>query len=227
MGGDVVAIPSSAQRVLAFLSLHRGRLGRVFVAGQLWMDATEERAAAALRTALWRLGEGAGQLVSSEGRSLRINPDVQIDLDDATRMARLILDTPGEPIPRSCYTSLRDAGELLPDWYDDWIVIERERFCQLRLQALEELCRRRVADGRHAEAAQAGLAAVAIEPLRESAHRALIAAHLAQGNTNDALRQYRICRRLLQRDLAIAPSPALEKLVAHLWTGDGAVTLAG
>ena len=224
--GEPVALPSSAQRVIAFLGLHPGPLARIFVAGNLWIDASEERAAAALRTALWRLGEAGALLVSCEGRSLRLHPDARLDIDEATRIARQVLDDPGAAVSRSCLASLRNAGELLPDWYDDWILIERERLRQLRLYALEEVCRRCSADGRHAEAAEAGLAAVRSEPLRESAHRALIAAHLAQGNPADALRQYRICRRLMHRDLAVAPSAALDALVEHLWRGDGVVTLA-
>lgn len=213
--GERVPVPSSAQRVLAFLGLHPGSLARVFVAGHLWIDASDERAAAALRTALWRLGALGSLLVSCEGRSLRLNPRTQIDVDDSTRIARTILDNASAIPSPVAFGRLRDARELLPDWYDDWILVERERMRQLRLHALEELCRRSSAAGRHVEATEAGLAAVESEPLRESAHRALIAAHLAQGNTVDALRQYHVCRRLLRRNLDIAPSPALESLVGH------------
>ena len=222
--GEPVPLPSSAQRVIAFLGLHHGPLARLFVAGTLWIDASEERAAAALRTTLWRIGDAGPLLVSCEGRSLRLNPGVLLDVDEAARIAHEVLDDPRGAVPRGWLPCLRSTGELLPGWYDDWILIERERMRQLRLHALEELCRRCSAEGRHAEAAEAGLAAVGSEPLRESAHRALIAAHLAEGNHSDALRQYRICRRLLHRDLAVAPSAALESLVAHLWRGDGAVT---
>ena len=74
------------------------------------------------------------------------------------------------------------AGELLPHWYDDWVVIERERFRQLRLHALDALCESLAAAGRYAAAVEAGRASVAAEPLRESAHRLLIQAHLAEGN---------------------------------------------
>jgi DNA-binding SARP family transcriptional activator len=132
------------------------------------------------------------------------------------------------PIPVNALSHLRDAGELLPDWYDDWVVIERERHRQLRLHALEQLSARLSADGRHAAATEAGLAAIASEPLRESAHRVLIAVHLAEGNRGEALRQYRVCCGLLDRDLKVGPSPALQALVAPLLVrdacGDGYVT---
>ena len=58
-----------------------------------------------------------------------------------------------------------------------------------------------------------GLAAVAGEPLRESAHRALITAYLAEGNRSEALRQYRFFRHLLADELGLEPSPLMESLV--------------
>jgi DNA-binding SARP family transcriptional activator len=189
-------------------------LARIFVAGHLWLDAGEERAAGALRTALWRLGLPASRLVRCDGQVLSLNPAVEIDVVASTRVARDLVDDEMSPIPIDALTRLRDAGELLPDWYDDWVVIERERYRQLRLHALEHLSTRLSADGRHAAATEAGLAAIASEPLRESAHRVLIAVHLAEGNRGEALRQYRVCCRLLDRDLKIGPSPALQALIA-------------
>src|SRR5436309_7742296 len=140
LDGESVRVPLSAQRVVAFLGLNAGRRSRVFVAGQLWIEASEERAAAALRTALWRLGPAGAWLVACEGQSLRLAPSVAVDVGAATRIARRLVDDPGAAVPRDACSDLRDAGELLPDWYDDWVLIERERFRQIRLHALEELC---------------------------------------------------------------------------------------
>ena len=104
----------------------------------------------------------------------------------------------------------------MPDWYDDWLLIERERFRQLRLHALEALCSYLADRGLFAAAAQAGLSAVAGEPLRESAHRALITAHLLEGNFSEAMRQYRIYSQILQTQLGLEPSEAIRQLVASL-----------
>ena len=60
--------------------------------------------------------------------------------------------------------------ELLLGWYDDWVVIERERLTQLHLTALESLSDRLLSDGEHAKALQVALAAVQVDPLRESGH---------------------------------------------------------
>ena len=117
-----------------------------------------------------------------------------------------------------------EGGELLPDWYDDWVLIERERFRQLRLYALEALCTDLAAVGSYASAVEVGLACVAAEPLRESAHRALIAIHLAEGNRGEAIRQYRLYRTLVLRELGLTPSAELQSMVKSLPVGDETVT---
>ncbi|HEY6203669.1 MAG TPA: bacterial transcriptional activator domain-containing protein [Candidatus Limnocylindria bacterium] len=81
------------------------------------------------------------------------------------------------------------GGELLADWCDEWVLLERERLRQLRLHALEVLTQRLVTVGRYADAMEVALAALRSEPLRESAHRAVISVHLAEGNRSEALRQ--------------------------------------
>ncbi len=113
------------------------------------------------------------------------------------------------------------AGELLPDWYDDWVMFERERLRQLRLHALEILCRRLAAAGSFGPAVDAGLAAVLGEPLRESAQRVLIEAHLAEGNRSEAIRQYNSYRVRLYAELGLQPSPSLRRLVLEV-EGDDA-----
>ncbi|MGW2671050.1 AfsR/SARP family transcriptional regulator [Streptomyces sp. NPDC001272] len=82
------------------------------------------------------------------------------------------------------------AGDLLPGWDDEWTLFERERLRQLRLHALESLSARLTSSGRHALALDAALTCVSIEPLRESAHRAVVAVHLAEHNAVEAVSQY-------------------------------------
>src|SRR5215210_3933939 len=56
------------------------------------------------------------------------------------------------------------GAELLPDWYDEWLQFERERYRQVRLHALEALASAFSRAGRHAQAVEAALGAVAAEP---------------------------------------------------------------
>jgi DNA-binding SARP family transcriptional activator len=210
--GVTVPLPPSAQRLLAFMGLRRGPLSRLYVAGQLWLDSTEERASGCLRSALWRLNRAAGEVVSATGRGLELAPGIDVDLDRADAAVGEVLAGTG-PVRPEVVAELCGSRDVLPDWYEEWAEPERERFRQVRLHALERLCGRLTAEGRFAEALEAGLAALRADPLRESAHRAMIGMHLAEGNVGEAVRQYDSCRRLMTSQLGVPPSGRLERLI--------------
>jgi DNA-binding SARP family transcriptional activator len=213
--GVVVEVPTSSQRLLAFLALNDRDIPRSYIAGILWIDASSDRAAGNLRSALWRLRLAGVHLVDAHGDCLRLTEGVQVDIRELEARARRLVD-PACPSQDDDLDELPLCGELLPAWYDDWVVIERERQRQLHLHALEALCERLVAKGRLGQAVSAGLAAVNGEPLRESAHRALIKAHLAEGNPGEAIRQYRHYRALLRKELHLEPSAQLTGLMVGL-----------
>jgi DNA-binding SARP family transcriptional activator len=214
-GTGEVSVPLSAQRVLAFLAVSDRGLHRPYVAGAIWANTPEERSGGSLRSALWRLRTVGSPLVVASDTHLRLAPDVGVDYLVGMRTAHLWLDGDASvDDAREVRRQLSD--DLLPDWYDDWVALHRERFRQLRLHALEAACTRLTAHGCHAEAVLAGQAAVAGEPLRESAHRALVEAHIAEGNRTEAIRQYRSYRDALRCELGLQPSAAMERLVGHL-----------
>lgn len=221
--GSRIALPLSAQRLLAFLALRRGVLKRVYVAGTLWIDQSQDAANANLRTTLWRLKRAQCRLVESTPTHLSLAEDVAVDLREVTVMAERL---GGDDIDAGL-ERIMVAGEVLPDWYDEWVVIERERFRQTRLHALETLCLSLIDEGRYGKAIEAGLTAVADEPLRESAHRAVMRAHIAEGNPSEALRQYELCRRLLEEQLRFQPSAETQRLRRWCFASDVAVTTAG
>jgi DNA-binding SARP family transcriptional activator len=208
-------LPLSTQRVVAFLAFHPRPLQRIYVAGSLWPDTTEERAQASLRTALWRLRLRGIEVAPASATHVAFAPSVEVDVHDAAARAERLVHRTG-PADSRDLVRLCDVGEVLPDWYDEWVVVQRERFHQLRLHALEALSEQCTRDRRFGQAADAGLAAVASDPLRESAHRAVIAAHLAEGNAADAARQYGLYRALVRDRLGIEPSPRIRQLVEGL-----------
>jgi DNA-binding SARP family transcriptional activator len=108
------------------------------------------------------------------------------------------------------------SADLLPDWYDDWVLLDAEEWRQLRLHALEALAARLTARRHFGIAAAAALAAVRIEPLRESARAAAIRVHRAEGNPSEALREFDRYRAVLQSELGLEPTPGLRDLVADL-----------
>ena len=91
-------------------------------------------------------------------------------------------------------------------------MFERERLRQIHLYGMEALTTALRRVGRAADAVIVGLAVVASDPFRESAHRLVIEAHLDMGNVAEARRQFDLCRRYLRRHLEIEPSPVLSEL---------------
>ena len=202
------------QRLIAHLSL-AGRPTRSAVAGHLWPDVPEEQAHGSLRSALWRLQKVAPGLVCVSGGTLFLADDVRVDVRELTDWATRVLD------PRTTAEEVADpevglGGELLPGWYEDWVLLERERVRQLRMHALEALADKLAAVRRYGEAVQAAYAAVRAEPLRESAHRTVVRVHLAEGNVAEAVRAYDSFRVLLADELGVAPTIQMDSLVVGL-----------
>jgi DNA-binding SARP family transcriptional activator len=208
-----VVLPEGAQRLIAFLALAAGHgASRRTVTGALWPESTESHARGALRSTLWRIKRVVPGLVHNEGQRLLLDPAVRVDTSELDAAVRQAMDAP-EVSGREDLAILTQADELLPDWDDDWITVERERMHQVRLEALERLAEDLTDRGMVGQAVEAGLAAVADEPYRESAHRVLIEAYVRKGNAAAALDQFRRLRTTLRRELGVAPS---EDLVARI-----------
>ena len=136
-----------------------------------------------------------------------------MDVHALAGLAHKVVDA-SQPLPEDAAALVRElSADLLPDWYEDWIAIERDQLEHLRLHALEALSERLLAADRIEEAGEAALAGVAADPLRESAHRALIRVHLAEGNVAVALRQYAAFSRLSSERLGVGPSVRMEELI--------------
>lgn len=106
------------------------------------------------------------------------------------------------------------SEELLPGWYDDWILVETDKWRQLRLHALESLANT-LCDLRHfGQAAVAAAAAIAADPLRETARAAMIRVHLGEGNRSEATREFALYRNLVLRELGTEPTDRIRLLAS-------------
>ena len=211
-----VGLPFSAQRLVAFLGLQERPIQRDNVASALWNDSSEEHAAANLRSALWRLRRPGLEIVDVDGRRLQLSRFVVVDVREMTAIARRVIN-PSDDLDLGGIDAIALEGDVLPDWYEDWVMLERERFRQMRLHALEAMCERFTLAGRHAQAVEAGLTAVRGEPLRESANRCLISALLAQGNRLEARRHLERFKELVRSELGVAVSAQMLALEAALF----------
>jgi DNA-binding SARP family transcriptional activator len=213
IGSRNVSVPHGVQRLLAFLAMSGQPVARSRVAGQLWLDVPEWRALGNLRSALWRLGRLPRRLVQSLDDRLTLDSDVEVDLAELTKLSSRLTDAP-DPAALGNVSMLMAATELLPGWEDEWIIVERERFRERRLHALERACEALLEVGNHPAAVQAAMVAIEAEPFRDSAQRLLVRVHLAEGNMAAALRSYQIYRDLMESELGIEPSEHMRALVA-------------
>lgn len=223
--GVPVTLPVRAQRLVALLALSDRPVSRATIAAQLWPDVVNARANASLRAALWSFARDGPPLIAVRDTTLLLDPAVVVDLDRARSYAEAVVeDVSADPDPVA-ELALRD--DVLPSWGDEWLVIERERFRQLRLHALDTLCLLHARAGRYAQAVTTGLTSVSSEPTRESAHRALMTAHLLEGNRMEAIRQYHRYLQMARVEMGIGASEHLQRLfqTALADAGDEPVTL--
>ena len=212
--GADVEVPDSSARLVAYLALgDRPRL-RPSLANTLWSDRSETDARTLLRRSLWRLNETAPGVIARIGHQLALAGHVSVDMREVVALAER-LDN-GQPVLGRIGPDLVQLlqGDLLPLWSDDWLDGSREWMRQLRLRTLEALARGALDSDRPGAALTIALAAVGIDPLRESARRIVIAAHLAEGNSADALRHYDQYRDLLWDEIGLQPSRYLQSVIA-------------
>lgn len=214
IGERSIGLPHGVQRLLAFLAIARQPVHRSRVAGQLWPDVAEWRALGNLRSALWRLRRIRSRVVRTSGERLVLDSAVRVDLRDLIDLSTRLLDD--DPDAEHRVPELVDASDILPGWEDEWLVVERERFRELRLRALEHACETMIVRGDTGRGVRACLAAVEAEPFRESAQRLLVRLHLIEGNRAAALRSYLAFRELVEQELGIEPSDLMDDLVAGL-----------
>lgn len=218
-GGRAVPLPLGSQRLLALLALRDTGIHRTVAGEILWPDSTAERAAANLRSALWR-GRSIRNttIIESAGPRLRLAFTVGVDLRQVLSQHRHLAHPQQSCLPINDHLPLVDVltSRLLPEWSEDWLLLERGRWNQFRLHALENLAGQLLAQHRHLDALQTALAATVIEPIRETAHRIVIEVYIAEGNTGSALKHYQHYQELLENELGVMPSAQLNQLVQGL-----------
>jgi predicted ATPase/DNA-binding SARP family transcriptional activator len=202
--------------LLALLTLRHGcDVERAWLAGMLWPDNPEPQALASLRKSLndlrGALGREADRLCSPTPHSLR--------LELAGAAADVV--TFDAAIARGDGPSLEQAvalyrGPLLEGCAEEWAFQERQVREQAYLGALETLAAQAMACGDAAAAERHLRRAVAVDPLRESAQRALMQTLAAGGNYAAAAQTYRELRLRLHHDLNAEPDPETTALFSEL-----------
>lgn len=209
-GNEEIYLASRERRLVALLAIG-GPRDRAVLAQNLWPDHTETHALSSLRSSGMLVRRSAPGLLTETRDPLGLTASVSVDLEELTRA----LEITGESVEVARY--LIGVGHLLPGWYDDW-VIERRRLLDERVGTrLVQSADALETAGEVDVALEAAQRAAALDPLRESAHRAVVRIHLTRGDRITALRTYQDFRRRSIEEYGLALTPEFDEIVAPLY----------
>ena len=205
---EIYITSQNARWLLALLALEHPRgLSRTYVAGLFWPDMPEPRARRALSQAIWRLRQVLTQdAIITQGDSILLGDIIHADLI----RFRQHLDA-------GTVTELKKAvalygGDFLPECYEDWALLARERLRERYLTALFTLFEKLRKERRYEEALSYIKEFVRHAPLREDAYRALMEVCLILDRPQEALQHFNVLRTRLLEELGVEPSPELRVL---------------
>jgi DNA-binding SARP family transcriptional activator len=207
-------VPLRQQRLIAALGIYGAR-PRSYLHGLLWPESTESRAKESLRVSVHLISRQVPGLLVNGGPMLSLEEAVRIDLTDLRDQIKGITECGASARTLQQLARLRNA-DLLPGWYEDWVLFEQTRLEHARLHALQAVAGQALSCRRYDEAIQAAEAALELEPLYESAIHVLILALREQGNDVYALQIFRRFVAQLNTDMGLAPSKATCALLADL-----------
>jgi len=219
VAGHEIEVPGrKARALLAFLAIPAGEArSRDKLAGLLWSDRGDSQARESLKQAVFKLRKSLDcvrpsplladrEFVSLEGATVTV---------DVVEFEQLIGEGTIESLARATALyrgDLLDGLDLRDAAFDEWLLMERQRLRDLAREALAKLVDWHISSGAHDQAAAAARRLLAIDPLREAAHRAVMRIYSEQGQTALALKQYQLCCDALQSELGVRPEAETERL---------------
>ncbi len=220
-GAPVSFDTRKATAVLALLAVQRGELSRERLAALLWPDADAVRARASLRRTLSVTAAAAGPGLAVTRTAVALDLDrVRVDVTEFGALAAG--PDPGQ-LDRAAALYRDDflAGFALRDCpeFDDWQAGTADRLRQQLAGVLDRLTAACAAAGDLDRAAAHARRWLALDPLHEPAHQALIRLLAWTGQRSAALRGYRALVRILDTELAVPPLPETTQLYDDIRAG--------
>jgi DNA-binding SARP family transcriptional activator len=217
-----------SQALLAYLVLHcQAAQSRQRIAFHLWSESPEERARANLRKELSHLRHALpnpDEYLRVDTKTLQWLPQGNFTLDVAEFEAAVKAAEQATD-PSAIQAKLEQAielyrGDLLPDWDDEWVLLERERLQQLHLRVLERLVKALEAQHDYQTALTYARQMLRIDSLNEATYSALMRLYSLSGDRAKALQVYHQCMTVLREELGIDPSLTTRKLYEQLLRAD-------
>jgi len=221
--GAALVLPTrKAQALLAYLALPPGQAHpREKLATLLWGDMQDAQARGNLRHALSRIRKALPRRARPglilDGPSVALDPAV-VDVD-VTRFERLVADGHPEALEQiaGLYRGDLLAGLALAERpFEEWLTSERERLHELAIQGLGHLLIHQQKAGAAEPAVRTGLRLLAMDPLQEPVHRAVMRLYARLGRREAALRQYQLCMDALKRELNTPPEAETAQLYQRI-----------
>jgi DNA-binding SARP family transcriptional activator len=211
--GRDIRLPAASRRLVVATGLHACPIPRHVAAERLWPHLEPRSALSSLRTALFRLNTSDSAMLDTGPGYIALGEHVEVYVHALAAFASRLID--GPVADDDAEESIRRLTmAILPDCDDDWLRLERDRLRDLFLHAIEAHAARLSATGHYARALGAAHAALAADPVRETAAATLIAIHLAERNRPQAVRTYRDFRERLRAIIDAKPADELRALVA-------------
>lgn len=218
--GAPIVIPSRpAQSLFAFLILSAGTAHRrEKLAGTLWPNTSDENARSNLRHELWRLRKAIEAGPPSENFFLADELTIAFNANSNHTLDAAILKQIRDDLATNDLIGTLSLyrGELLPGFYDDWIVLERERLYAIVEQKMTHLLERLIQERRWKEILDWGERWIALGQSPEAAYRALMIAHAEMGDRSRMAAVYQRCIESLRNDLNVEPSQETRVLFQRL-----------
>lgn len=212
VNGRSACVGTRQQRLIAALAIY-GRRSRNALSGLLWPDCTEEHAMGSLRAAVFTVSRRLPGLLTIHGHDLALQDVVDVDLH---HLRATLMNACSAPLDASRWPPHPPGADLLPGWYDEWVVEEQEHLRHRYVDVAERLAETALARQDHFHARHFARIVVGLEPLRESAVRILVKTHLATGNRGAAVQAFQRYANLLAAELKARPSRQLLTLMERL-----------
>jgi len=205
------------ESLLAYLLLNLGSHAREKIAALFWGDSSDIEARNSLRNALAVLNKKLGSdLLLADHQTIQINLETPVWVDalefETQTTQFLEASTPDDGrVDLELY-----QGDLLADFYDDWIFPHREGYKTLFLKTLLQLTQKLRSGSEYAQAIQYAQKVLQYDLANERAHQHLMFCYMAQGDRSAALKQYETCQQTLWEELAVEPAAATVALYAWI-----------
>ena len=233
--GETVSLGRNgkALAILKYLLAHRSRpVSQDHLMGWLWPESSLKKARWSLNSAIHGLRKILGDCPAStltsyimlEEGYYHLCPTVWVvtdvdEFDEYYEQGRRLEKAGRTGEAAAEYeraVELYRGDYLIEDLYEDWTMVERERLANAYVDILDRLAAHYMESGQLRESIRACYRVLERDRCHEDSYRLLMRCYARLGMRGRALRQYRLCEKILGQEYGTAPSPETTALYESL-----------